>query len=143
MRIQGDLLAEINWWHNCTSSFNGKSKFKQQQHITSVATDTCKEEGGGLHDLGRFYVNWCQNFPYIKEFHINELEAFVDEITFDYLMKGNQNNYGPGYMHILPKIHRLNQSDILKLEDNGFNTDKIIPPGRPIISQIGTVTEYI
>lgn len=67
----------------------------------------------------------------------------LDEITFDYLMKGNQNNYGPGYMHILPKIHRLNQSDILKIEDNGFNIDKIIPPGRPIISQIDTVTECI
>ena len=67
----------------------------------------------------------------------------LDEITFDYLMKGNQNKYGPGYMHILPKIHRLNQSDILKIEDNGFNIDKIIPPGRPIISQIGTVTECI
>ena len=38
----------------------------------------------------------------------------LDEITFDYLMKGNQNKYGPGYMHILPKIHRLNHSDILK-----------------------------
>jgi hypothetical protein len=58
-------------------------------------------------------------------------------------MKGNQNNYGPGYMHILPKIHRLIQSDILKIEDNRFNIDKIIPPGRPIISQIGTVTECI
>ena len=67
----------------------------------------------------------------------------LDEITFDYLIKGNQNYYGPGYMHILPKIHGLNQSDILKIEDNEFNIDKIIPPGRPIISQIGIVTECI
>jgi hypothetical protein len=67
----------------------------------------------------------------------------LDEITFDYLIKGNQNYYGQGYMHILPKIQRLNQSDILKIEDNGFNIDEIIPPGRPIISQIGTVTECI
>lgn len=56
--------------------------------------------------------------------------GILDEITFDYLMKGNQNYYGPGYMYILPKIHRLNQSDILKIEDNGFNIDKIIPPGK-------------
>jgi hypothetical protein len=28
----------------------------------------------------------------------------LDEITFDYLIKGNQNYYGQGYMHILPKI---------------------------------------
>ena len=67
----------------------------------------------------------------------------LDEITFDYLIKGNQNYYGQGYMYILPKIQRLNQSDILKIEDNGINIDKIIPPGRPIISQIGTVTECI
>ena len=67
----------------------------------------------------------------------------LDEITFDYLIKDNQNYYGQGYMHILPKIQRLNQSDILTIEDNGFNIDKIIPPGRPIISQIGTVTECI
>ena len=58
-------------------------------------------------------------------------------------MEGNQNKYGPGHMHILPKIHRLDQSVITKIKDNGFNIDNITPPWRPIISQIGTVTEYI
>ena len=97
------------------------------QHYIKLDTFDFKELRYGLNTYLRAMFN----------------RGVLDEITFDYLMKSNQNKYGPGYMHILPKIHRLNQSDILKIEDNGFNIDKIIPPGRPIISQIGTVTECI
>ena len=46
-------------------------------------------------------------------------------------------------MHILPKIHRLNESELVKINKYGFNIDNIMPPCRPIISQIGTVTEFI
>ncbi|CAC5417020.1 unnamed protein product [Mytilus coruscus] len=63
--------------------------------------------------------------------------------TFNYLNNGNQIDYGPGYMHILPKIHRLNESELVKINKYGFNIDNIKPPCRPIISQIGTVTEFI
>jgi hypothetical protein len=45
MWIQGDLLADINWWHNLMSSFNGKSLILNNNHITSVTTDACTEGG--------------------------------------------------------------------------------------------------
>ena len=70
-------------------------------------------------------------------------EGNLDNNTYKYLIEGNATNFGVGYMHILPKIHRLDQSVIQNISKNGFNIDGIVPPGRPIISQIGTATEYI
>ena len=63
--------------------------------------------------------------------------------SVNYLLEGNSLKYGPGYVHILPKIHRLDQLVLQNIFNCGINIDKIIPPGRPIISQIGSVTEYI
>ena len=67
----------------------------------------------------------------------------IDEISFKYLINGNQKSYGPGHMHILPKIHKLKYEDYDNVIRHGFNINIIVPPGRPIISQIGTITEYI
>jgi hypothetical protein len=77
MRIQGDLLADLYWWHNVMSPFNEKSLILNNNHITYIATDACKEGGGGLHALDWFYVNWGQEFPCSKEFYTDELEAFA------------------------------------------------------------------
>ena len=70
-------------------------------------------------------------------------KGVIDYATFNYLNNGNQIDYGPGYMHILPKIHRLNESELVKINKYGFNIDNIMPSCRSIISQIGTVTEFI
>ena len=77
---------------------------------------------------------------YVENMHA---KCILDDVTYKYLIKGKENQFGPGHMHILPKIHRLNQSEINNIIDMGFNIHKIIPPGRPIISQIGTVTEFV
>ncbi|CAC5370330.1 unnamed protein product [Mytilus coruscus] len=61
----------------------------------------------------------------------------IDEILFKYLINGNQKTYGPGQMHILPKIHKINFEDYDNVMRIEFNIDIIVPPGRPIISQIG------
>ena len=77
---------------------------------------------------------------YIKNMYS---KGSIDEISMKYLLEGNKDKYGPGYIHILPKIHRLDQSILKNIEERGINVEKHIPPGRPIISQIGSVTEYI
>ena len=80
----------------------------------------------------------------LNEYLINMFNRSVlDNETFEYLIHGNQINNGPGHMHLLPKIHKLSQSDIAYIRNYGFNIQNVIPPGRPIISQIGTITEYI
>jgi hypothetical protein len=57
----------------------------------------------------------------------------------NYLLEGNSLKYGPGYIHILPKIHRLDHLVLKNIFNCGINIDKLIPPGRPIgnISLIG------
>ena len=55
-------------------------------------------------------------------------------------MSGNQSNNGPGHLHLLPKIHQIK---IDALEHNNFSREIMVPPGRPIISRIGTITEYL
>ncbi|CAG2216890.1 unnamed protein product [Mytilus edulis] len=67
----------------------------------------------------------------------------LDKTTFDYLLKSNQQNYGPGHMHVLPKIHKLDPMVLNKITNNFDSIGIITHPGRPIISQIGTVTESI
>lgn len=82
-------------------------------------------------------------------YHVNEYlndmykRNVLDKITYEYLIKGNQKTYGPGHLHILPKIHKLNSEDLDKVKENKSENAKIVPPGRPIISQIGTITEFV
>ena len=67
----------------------------------------------------------------------------IDKKSLNYLLEGNGLKYGPGYIHILPNFHRLDQLVLQNIFNCGINIDKIIPPGRPMISQIGSVTECI
>ncbi|CAG2202437.1 UBE4B [Mytilus edulis] len=51
----------------------------------------------------------CNINTYVKGMYT---KGVIDYSTFNYLNNGNQIDYGPGYMHILPKIHRLNESEL-------------------------------
>jgi hypothetical protein len=68
-------------------------------------------------------------------------KGVIDKKSLNYLLEGNNLKYRPGYIHILPKNHRLDQLVLQNIFNSGINIDIIIPPGRPIISQIGSVTE--
>ena len=75
----------------------------------------------------------------LYEYLINMFNRSVlDNKTFDYLIHGIQINNGPGHMNLLPKIHKLSQTDIAYIRNYGFNIQSVIPIGRPIISKIGT-----
>ena len=52
-------------------------------------------------------------------------------------------NIRPGRTYFLPKVHKLNKSDVDRILDTGCNTENVIPPGRPIISHSGSFLENI
>ena len=56
---------------------------------------------------------------------------------------GLQKNIRPGRIYFLPKVHKLNKSDVDRILDTGCNTENVIPPGRPIISHSGSFLENI
>ncbi|CAC5424775.1 unnamed protein product [Mytilus coruscus] len=76
LRLTGEILQDIKWWHNFISTFNGKSILLAKVPITSVATDACKSGVGGVYQNDWFYVNWAEDHPFALKLHINELEAF-------------------------------------------------------------------
>ncbi|CAC5389760.1 unnamed protein product [Mytilus coruscus] len=76
LRMSGEILHDIKWWHDFMSTFNGKSFFLAKVPITSVVTDACKSGAGGFYHSDWCYVNWVEDYPFATQLHINELEAF-------------------------------------------------------------------
>ncbi|XP_061192295.1 uncharacterized protein LOC133200524 [Saccostrea echinata] len=68
-------------------------------------------------------------------------KGVLDNITYDFLRKAK--NTRVGRLYLLPKIHKLNIEAFNEIKNNGSCNSPIIPPGRPIISQIGSPTERI
>ena len=91
--------------------------------------------------LSTYHYKQIENFDF-KDLRMRFNSYLINMHTKDGI-EGNSLKYGPGYIHILPKIHRLDQLVLQNIFNCGINIDQIIPPGRPIISQIGSVTEYI
>lgn len=46
LRLSGDILLDIKWWHNFIVSFNGKSLLLSEVPVTSAATDACMKGAG-------------------------------------------------------------------------------------------------
>lgn len=68
-------------------------------------------------------------------------KGVIDNITYDFLRKAK--NTRVGRLYLLPKIHKLKIETFEEIKNNGSCNSPIIPPGRPIISQIGSPTEHI
>lgn len=86
------------------------------------------------------------NFRHLNESIMNKLSEMndngvLDKVSFDFLRKAE--NTRLGRLYLLPKIHKLNIETFNKIKNNGCCNVPIIPPGRPIISQIGSPTERI
>ncbi|XP_061170257.1 uncharacterized protein LOC133179540 [Saccostrea echinata] len=68
-------------------------------------------------------------------------KGVLDNIIYDFLRKAKDTRIGR--LYLLPKIHKLNIETFNEIKNNGSWNSPIIPPGRPIISQIGSPTERI
>ncbi|XP_071124112.1 uncharacterized protein [Mytilus edulis] len=82
-----------------------------------------------------------QVIEYIKSLYD---QGIIDKISFKFLTNGQKfRDARLGRIYILPKIHRLETETFKQIQHDGLNELNIIPPGRPIISQCGSVTELI
>ncbi|VDI50863.1 Hypothetical predicted protein [Mytilus galloprovincialis] len=75
--LHGEIWHDIEWWKKFLETFNGKSLILGKIPLSSVYTDACKEGGGGFFGCDWFYTNWENDFPVVKNLHINELEALA------------------------------------------------------------------
>ncbi|XP_063448192.1 serine-aspartate repeat-containing protein C-like [Mytilus trossulus] len=82
-----------------------------------------------------------QVIEYVKSLYD---QGIIDKISFRFLTNGQKlRDARLGRIYILPKIHRLEIETFKQIQQDGLNELNIIPPGRPIISQCGSVTELI
>lgn len=75
--LSSEVKRDLKWWQDFLDFFNGKSLILDTTPLTSVCTDACKEGGGGFFEQDWFYAYWDTDYPMVKDFHINELEAFA------------------------------------------------------------------
>lgn len=75
--ISLDVRADLLWWFNFLSTFNGRSAVLDKQPLECVFTDACNDAAGGSFGNDWFYFNWSQDFPEAGSFHINEKEVLA------------------------------------------------------------------
>ncbi|MES9970252.1 MAG: reverse transcriptase domain-containing protein [Candidatus Thiodiazotropha sp.] len=76
-RLNGDIRADILWWHSFLATFNGRSMLLDKQPIQSVFTDSCNLAAGGVYDGDWFYLNWELDWPLVSALHINSKEILA------------------------------------------------------------------
>ena len=75
--IDSNVRADLIWWNEFLSSFNGRSVLLDKKPIECVSTDACNEAAGGSFGLDWFYFNWAHDFPAASDLHINEKEVLA------------------------------------------------------------------
>ncbi|MEW8548538.1 MAG: reverse transcriptase domain-containing protein [Candidatus Thiodiazotropha sp.] len=75
--ISNEVRADLLWWFNFLSTFNGRSALLDKQPLECVFTDACNEAAGGSFGSDWFYFNWSQDLPEARSFHINEKEVLA------------------------------------------------------------------
>lgn len=80
-KLDLDILADISWWSNFMSTFNGKSLLLDSRPMGAVYTDACLEGGGGHWGENWFYVNWNVDCPLFADSHINIKEVLAAVIA--------------------------------------------------------------
>ena len=79
MILTAGIRADINWWLQFMSTFNGKSMLLDQQAVESVFTDSCTVAAGGIYMYAGdwFYINWDLDWPLVSQLHINSKEILA------------------------------------------------------------------
>ena len=78
-RPTAKLRADLSWWAEFLSVFNGVSFFVNSEPVGSeeFSTDACPIGGGGFFQGDWFYINWEIDFPDLTKAHINLKETFT------------------------------------------------------------------
>lgn len=75
--VSPEVQADLLWWFQFLSTFNGRSLLLDEQPLECVFTDACNEAAGGSFGHDWFYFNWSQDLPAAETFHINEKEILA------------------------------------------------------------------
>ncbi|KAL9975581.1 hypothetical protein ACROYT_G012757 [Oculina patagonica] len=78
-RIKSQMRADLEWWTEFLSVFNGKTFFVDSEPVSTeeFSTDACPIGGGGFFRGDWFYVNWAIDYPSMANIHINLQETFT------------------------------------------------------------------
>ena len=78
-RLNFQLRADLSWWVDFLSVFNGKTFFVDSDPVASeeFSTDACPIGGGGFFRGDWFYLNWEVDQPAVASAHINLKETFT------------------------------------------------------------------
>ena len=78
-RLNACSKADILWWANFISIFNGTAFFITEDAVPSCAfaTDACLNGGGASFYQDWFYCNWTLDTPHIADCHINLKELYT------------------------------------------------------------------
>ena len=78
VRLNSSAKADIQWWANYISIFNGTASFIDKPvPSSSFTTDACLRGGGGAYKADWFYSHWETDFPDVADLHINLKEIFT------------------------------------------------------------------
>ena len=78
VRLNSNAKADIQWWANYISIFNGTASFIDKPvPSSSFTTDACLRGGGGAFKADWFYSHWETYFPDVAKLHINMKEIFT------------------------------------------------------------------
>ena len=77
-RINSSAKADIQWWIDYISIFNGTTHFIKEVVPSRIfTTDACTHGGAGAFNSDWFYANWETDYPEIANLHINFKELFA------------------------------------------------------------------
>lgn len=77
VRLNSSAKADIQWWAQYISVFNGTAHFiNERVPDVSFTTDACIRGGGGAYNADWFYVHWETDLPKIADLHINLKEIY-------------------------------------------------------------------
>lgn len=77
VKLQGELLNDFIWWHECLTAFNGVSLLLHEKPIRSVLTDASSQGAGFFFEGDWGYLNWQHDWPQAASLHINCKETLA------------------------------------------------------------------
>jgi len=78
-RLSACARADIRWWQQFCSTFNGTTKFVEANPVPlhEFSTDACNIGGAASYQSDWVYCSWKMDFPEVDNEHINFKELFM------------------------------------------------------------------
>ena len=79
VRLNASARADITWWANFISLFNGTARFLSSNSVPAayLTSDACNSGGAAVYNQDWFYTNWDIDHPDFSNAHINIKELLA------------------------------------------------------------------